>query len=251
MRKIKKTELNDFINTNIQSFHDRRIENLKKLELKSILARKNPYLYKAKNILTSEELIRYLLDAHLSSQEEGIFGDFLEELAIFVCSKVFNGRKSTAEGIDLEFSKENIEYIVSIKSGPNWGNSQQIKRMRENFKKAKKIKVPFKRSINIVAVNGCCYGIDDSPNKGDYLKLCGQRFWEFITGDSEFYQRIIEPLGYKAKEKNDYYNKHYSNVINLFVLEFSEEYCKKDGSVDWEKIVKHNSGLKKNLQLHY
>jgi len=33
---------------------------------------------------------------------------------------------------------------------------------------------------NIVAVNGCCYGRDNRPDKGDYLKYCGQRFWEFI-----------------------------------------------------------------------
>ena len=29
-------------------------------------------------------------------------------------------------GIDLEFDKDGVRYIVTIKSGPNWGNSSQI-----------------------------------------------------------------------------------------------------------------------------
>lgn len=55
--------------------------------------------------------------------------------------------------------------------------------------------------LNIVAINGCCYGQDKNPDKGDYFKYCGQRFWEFISGNEELYIQIIEPLGTKAKEK--------------------------------------------------
>ena len=32
-----------------------------------------------------------------------------------------------------------IRYIVSIKSGPKWGNSSQIKKMVQNFKQAKRV----------------------------------------------------------------------------------------------------------------
>ncbi|MCL6511217.1 MAG: hypothetical protein K6U78_11050 [Anaerolineae bacterium] len=37
-------------------------------------AKKNPYLYRAKDIQTAEPLVRNILDAYLSSQEEGMFG---------------------------------------------------------------------------------------------------------------------------------------------------------------------------------
>lgn len=47
--------------------------------------------------------------------------------------------KSAAEGVDLEFNKDGKKYLVSIKSGPNWGNSSQIKKMIDNFNKAKNI----------------------------------------------------------------------------------------------------------------
>jgi len=53
---------------------------------------------------------------------------------------------------------------------------------------------------------------------------------------------IIEPLGTKAKERNDEYLNSYSNMKNRFVREFTNEFCQKDGSIDWEKLVIFNSG---------
>lgn len=118
----------DYIESNIESFHKKRLESLKLLKIDRLLKRKNPYLFKCKNILLADQLIKHILDAHLSSQEETLFGNFMEGLAIFINSKIYKGKKSSAEGIDLEFSENNIHYIISIKSGPNWGNSRQIKK---------------------------------------------------------------------------------------------------------------------------
>jgi len=244
MKKAIRNEIIKFIEPNIQSFHIKRLENLLNLELDDILKRKNPYLFKAKNITTAQDLVKSLLDAHLSSQEEGIFGGFLENLAIFICSKFYSGKKSAAEGIDIEFEKENTKYIIAVKSGPNWGNSQQISRMKDNFSKAKKILGTNIKKAHVVAVNGCCYGRDEHPDKGDYLKLCGQRFWGFISGDEQLYIDIIEPLGYEAKKKNEDFLAEYSKVINRFTLKFAKSYCDSGGSINWSKLVKFNSGKK-------
>jgi hypothetical protein len=221
------------------------------LRLEDILKRKNPYLFKAKNLITAPELVKSLLDAHLSSQEEGVFGGFLEELARFICREAYGGTKSSAEGIDLEFEKGASKYIVAIKSGPNWANSQQIMRMKDNFGKARRILRSNNPRINIVAVNGCCYGRDDNPDKGDYLKLCGQRFWELISGDENLYIEIIEPLGYKAKEKNENFLIEYAKVVNKFTRDFAEEYCSPEGSILWDKLVKFNSGKLRNTHLRF
>lgn len=246
MAKPTKNEIIAFIEPNIRRFHSRRLENLLGLQLKKILSRKNPYLFKAKNQNTAHDLVKTILDAHLSSQEEGIFGGFLEELAVFICGKTYNGKKSSAEGIDLEFQKNGTIYLISIKSGPNWGNSRQVARMKDDFRKAKKILGTNTKGLKAVAINGCCYGKDAHPDKGDYLKLCGQRFWEFISGDANFYTAIIEPLGHKAKEKNDEFLVEYTKAINKFTLEFSTEYCAPDGSILWKKLVQFNSGMKTN-----
>ena len=102
------------------------IEEPQTIKLEKVLKRKNPYLFKAKDIMSAEQLVRSFMDAHMSSREETIFSEFLEGLAIFINGEIYGGTKSLAEGIDLEFEKDGIKYSVSIKSGPNWGNSSQI-----------------------------------------------------------------------------------------------------------------------------
>ena len=241
MQSITQQGITDYVAANIQVFHQKRLDSLQKLKLLNIVKRKNPYLFKAKDINTAQDFVTFILDAHLSSQEETIFGGFLEELAIFICSQVYGGQKSAAEGIDLEFEKDSIRYIVSIKSGPNWGNSSQVAKLRDNFKKAKRILGTNRSLTNVVAINGCCYGKDQKPDKGDYLKLCGQKFWEFISGDDNLYTDIIEPLGHQAKEKNEQFMQEYAKVVNKFTAEFIGKYCDAEGNMLWEEIVKFNS----------
>ncbi len=243
MRPLNLNEVVKFVEENIGEFHERRAKSLQALKLAEVLKRKNPYLFKAKNINDAHDLVKLLLDAHLSSQEETIFGEFLEKLAIFVCRRVFDGRKSSAEGIDLEFKRENVLYIVSVKSGPNWGNSSQIKRMVDNFKQAKRILRTGDNKANVQAVNGCCYGQESQSDKGDYLKLCGQEFWEFISGNDRLFVEIVEPLGYRAKERNEEFFTEYSRILNLFTREFMDEFCV-NGKIDWDKLVRFNSGKK-------
>ncbi|MBI5235884.1 MAG: cytosolic protein [Deltaproteobacteria bacterium] len=251
MRRSRSLSLDDitaYVKKNVGVFHENRLRSLQGLKLNSVIPRKNPYLFKAKHILSANDFVKLILDAHLSSQEETIFGDFLEGLSIHVCSKVYGGRKSSAEGIDLELEKGGNRYIVAIKSGPNWGNSSQIRKMREDFKRAKKIirtSAPSTADENIVAVNGCCYGRDSSPDKGDYFKLCGQRYWEFISGRCDLFTTIIEPLGAKAKEKNEKFVRAYSRMINKFTASFIRDFCI-DGRINWEGIVKFNSAVERS-----
>lgn len=244
MKPISISDVRNFIEQNIGEFHKDRLNSLLSLKLEKILRRKNPYLFKAKNILIANDLVRTFLDAHLSSQEETTFGDFLEKLAIYVNSKVYNGRKSAAEGIDLEFNADNKLYIVSIKSGPHWGNSRQISKMKDDFIRAKRVLRTSKSRFEIIAVNGCCYGKNNKQDKGDYFKYCGQRFWEFISGNSDLYLELIVPLGHNAKQKNEEFMQEYSKIVNKFALEFHNKFCV-DGKIDWEALVKFNSSANK------
>jgi molybdopterin biosynthesis enzyme MoaB len=103
MASVSIPEITKFIEEHIPGFHQKRLKSLASLKLKKVLQRKNPYLYKAKFVVSAPDLVKAILDAHLSSQEEAIFGGFLEEFAVFICALVFGGKKSSAEGIDLEF----------------------------------------------------------------------------------------------------------------------------------------------------
>ncbi len=242
MKQLLIKEIRQYVEDNIGNFHKKRIASLERVKLNNILKRKNPYLYKAKNVLTSNEIIKGIVDAHISSSEEGIFGDWLEGLAIFINKKVYNGWKSGINNIDLEFDKDGIRYIVNIKSGPNWGNSSQVSKMIQDFNKAKKVLRTSNSGLNIISVNGCCYGKDNNPDKGNYFKYCGQRFWEFISGEKELYTDIIEPLGFKAKEKNDEFLQMYARILNRLTKEFTTDFCDESGQILWDKLVVFNSG---------
>ena len=165
----------------------------------------------------------------------------MEKLAIFINQRVYGGRKSAAEGIDLEFDTNGTRYIVSIKSGPNWGNSSQKTKLEAQFTRAKKTLKTSHSKINVEAVNGCCYGKSGKPPKGDYSKYCGQRFWEFISGDKDCFMRIIKPLGHQAKIKNQAFLESYGQMVNRFTMEFANDFCNTDGAIDWEGLVRFNS----------
>lgn len=244
MNQLNLTDVTQYVEKNIGTFHNKRIERLEKLKLKTVLKKKNPYLFKAKHILTASEIVQGIVDAFISSNEETIFGDWLEGLAIFINQKVYGGWKSGIPNIDLEFDKSNVRYIVNIKSGPNWGNSSQVTKMKSDFLTAKRTLRTSNSKLMVVSINGCCYGIDNNPDKGDYFKYCGQEFWEFISGNKNLYLEIIEPLGHKSKERNDEFIKAYSKMLNQFTRDFIKDFCKPNGDIDWEKLVKLNSGMK-------
>ena len=242
MKELDLKEVESFVNENIVIFHENKIKALEKQNLKNLLKKKNPYLFKAKNISLATDFVRNLLEATISSSEEKIFGDFLEELAIFISSKTCNGRKSSATGIDLEFNNNNIHYIVSVKSGPNWGNSSQQDKLEEHLKKAVSRLKQSKQGINVQPVLGICYGKTKTSYVRGYMKVVGQNFWYLISEDKNLYTDIIEPIGYRAKKHNEDFLKEKNRVINRFTKLFIDEYCDDKGNIDWVEIVEFNSG---------
>lgn len=245
MKRLNLKEVDKYIEENISLFHKRRLEFVEtKVAFGKILEQKNPYLFKAKNILTAQDLVKGFLDAFLQSQEETLFGEFIEGLAIFVADKVYGARKTDLVGMDLEFVKDDVVYVVEIKAGWNWGNASQIKQLKINAKNAKEIREKeLGKSIKIL--NGCCFGKKKNryPEKDGYQKICGQEFWHLISDDEEFYIKIVEPIGYKAKGKNEEFHEAYAILVNQYTLKFALEFCD-DGRINWEKLLKFNSGRK-------
>jgi len=245
MEKLNLDEVAEFVNRNISLFHQSKLNTLRTINLKGLLKKKNPYLFKAKNITVAGDLVKSILDAFLSSSEEKLFGDFLEELAVFISSKTCNGRKSAATGIDFEFVNKSIHYLVSAKSGPNWGNSSQQAKQERDFQNAVKVLKQSRRTLNVQPVLGICYGKVKTSYVRGYLKVVGQNFRYLINEDENLYTDIIEPLGYRAKQHNAKFMKQKSKIINLFTQQFLADFCD-EGVINWKKLVEFNSG---NLDL--
>jgi hypothetical protein len=241
MKSLDIDEVREYVNENVVDFHQRKIKSLEELRLEKLL-KKNPYLFKAKNIAAAGELITNLLEAFLSSSEEKLFGDFLEGLAVFIAQKTCNGHKSTAPGVDLEFFNKNVHYVISVKSGPSWGNSSQQTKLEQDLKNAVVRVKQLKRGMNVQPVLGICYGKTKTSYIRGYLKVVGQNFWYLISENKNLYTDIIEPIGHRAKEHNENFSHARSRVINLLTKQFIDRFCDTTGVINWTELVEFNSG---------
>jgi len=241
MNPLNLNEVREYVNENIVDFHERRVKSLEELTLDKLLT-KNPYLFRAKNLATPTTLIGGLLDAFLSSSEEKLFGDFLEGLALFVAGKTCNAHKSTAQGVDLEFINNSIHYFVSVKSGPNWGNSSQQKKLEEDLRKAAMRVKQISSSANIQPVLGICYGKRKTTYLRGYLKITGQNFWYLISGNPNLYIDIVEPIGYKAREHSEEFILQKGGIEADLIGELRQRFCDTKGIIDWAKLVEFCCG---------
>ena len=246
MNPLNLQAVSQYVEQHIDDFHQRRIDYVEKTNLKEVLLGKNPYLFKAKNMNRPEDILRPIIDASISSSEETIFGNWLERLAIFINHSVYGGQKAASLGMDLDFTDGTTRYLVTIKSGPNWGNADAVKKMVDNFNTARRILQTSGGQTQVIFVNGCCYG-RSQPNSefkagGNYYKKCGQRFWELISGDSNLYKELIVPLGHNAKAHNDKFQVAYNALIAKFTLELAA-YADANGDIDWDKWITLNSSF--------
>jgi hypothetical protein len=229
-------------------FYARRTQQLQGLSVDNLLKRKNPYLLRAKNLQIAGDLVKTAVDAFLSSQEETIFGHLMEGFAIFVAQDRYNGKKSKFRSIDLEFERSGTYFIISIKSGIYWGNSDQINTLRRNFVAARSTLIEQGVKLPIVAVNGCIYGRDANSAKSKsseavddaYYRYADQDFWAFLSDDDDFYKKIIEPIGAAAYLRDQAFQAIYATRVNEMTIEFSQKFVV-DGQIDWQKILEHVS----------
>ena len=226
----------------LENFYQSLIEKINSLDIIRVMKRKNPYLYRAKAMESASEIVESVLNAFISSSEETIFGScFFEPLAIAACG----GNKALAEGIDImiQDNDANTIYAIAVKSGPNVFNSDSKKRQNENFLAASKL--AHQAKMRYEAYIGYSYGRRKENIRAKskiYQELAGQRFWAELTGDEEFYTKIIAFMGTLPEKYIALYKESYNKAFNRLVREFSNKFCCEDGSIDWKKLVEFNSG---------
>ena len=242
LREINNDDLIKLIAKCIGDFYNSITSSLEKLKLDNVLLRKNPYLFRMKAIQDASEIVNSLLSAHVSSSEETIFGNaFFEPIATFASG----GNKALAEGIDVMMETEDTIYAIAVKSGINVFNSSSRKKQEQNFNAAKKLTDQIKKRY--VPIIGYGYGKKHQSSKGIpkiYLELAGQEFWTELTGDDTFYLKLVTYMHDAPEKYIQTFREAYTRALNRFVMKFTAEFCKKDGSIDWERLVEYNSSKK-------
>jgi hypothetical protein len=240
---VNPDSLVELIRRRLDEFYSRRINSLANLKLKKVLKKKNPYLYKARGTQSADEIIKGILNDHLSSSDEGMFGDaFFEPLALDL-ARLIGGTVSPSEGVDIAIETKITYKAIAVKSGPNIFNASQARKQNQEFMSLRSRLAKLKKDFD--AVLGHAYGTKKTPADGNkiYRSSSGQAFWEELTGDAEFYLRIIRLMNDEdiAQHRAEF-EIEYDKAVNRYLAEFIPEFCDTDGSIAWDRLLEYNSG---------
>lgn len=150
------------IGTALNNFYYSFVSQLDALTIKTVIVKKNTYLFRLKNIQGVAQIVGAMLSTYVSTVEELNFGNHFETLVIAAIPKT-----------DAE--------------------------------------------------------------------LAGQDLWEEITGDSDFYLKLIHYIDRLPKTHIDAFEAAYQKAENRLIKEFTQLYCRDDGSIDWDALVIFNS----------
>lgn len=226
------------VETALTAFYDSLTHTLDNINIEQILKRKNPYLYRAKGICSAAQIVEEILSAYVSSSEETTFGNtFFEPITLALSG----GYRVLTEGVDILVEKDNATYGISVKSGTSI-NAGSRKRQEQNLQAMQRRIQKYKKAF--VPVVGYGYGRKKiKPGKEKfYRELAGKDFWHWLTGDSEFYVKIIRFMGTRPDEYAKEFEKAYTKAENRLLREFMLKYCDADGAIDWDALIRFNSG---------
>lgn len=236
---ISENELEKIVGECLDEFYKRRLLKLNGLKLKDTLKRKNPYLFRAIGTEKAQDIVEGLLSAYMSSSDETTFGNsFFEPLA----KKVSGGVVSPSEGVDVAIESERRYVAIAVKSGTSIFNADSRKRQVQNFESLRKRMLKLQKSFEPLV--GYCYGNKKTKiaSTSTFKELAGQAFWEEMTGDPDFYLKIIRVMKSRPAIHKVEFLEAWSKAVNRFTHDFYEEFCAEDGGIKWDVLTEFNSG---------
>jgi hypothetical protein len=175
-----------------------------------------------------------LLESHLKESDETIFGNtFFEPLALLASG----GHTAEAAGVDIVKETQNTTLAIAVKSGPNVFNASQKRRQNAEFNALRSRLQKTQKAFDPLLGHGYGRFIQGPNDSKNYRDSSGQAFWEEITGDADFYLKLIrlmkdEPLKYKEE-----FDREWGAIINRLTQEFITQFCLPDGHIAWERMV--------------
>lgn len=224
----------------LNHFYVSLVAKIDSLSIKTVMRKKNPYLFRAKDMQGAAQIVDAILSAYVSSSEETIFGNlFFEPIA----TAAVQGQKALAPGIDIIVEGDDVIFAIAVKSGTNVFNSSSKKKQEQDFAAAGKLAQQARKRY--VPIIGYSYGKKKNGTKAIpkmYAELAGQDFWEELTGDCDFYLKLIHYIDRLPKTHIDAFEAAYQKAQNRLVKEFTQLFCLDDGSINWDALVIFNSG---------
>jgi len=244
---ITDAELRIEISRLLWIFYDKRVAALQRLDLRKVLAGKNPYLYRAISSGKAADIVEDVLRARISSSDETIFGnEFFEPLALWVAQAAtandpdVSARTSSGAGVDLEVERVNVFTAIAVKSGTRVFNAQSRQKQKDQFKQARNRL--FKTQKQFDPVVGYSYGRLQSKDS-DFRVIAGEAFWGELSGDSDMYLRIIRAMDEPSQKNAQLFQIEYEKAVNRFTRTLLDEFSDASGELDWDRLAEFNSSV--------
>lgn len=128
-------------------------------------------------------------------------------------------------------------HAYAIKSGPNPFNSSAKKRQHDEFMSLRNRLYKLHKKFDPVLAYS--YGRKNTEGSDNtiYREVSGQKFWDELTGDPQFYLKIISLMKDIPQKKKVEYRRNWDATINRFEAEFIRDFCYEDGRINWEKLT--------------
>lgn len=226
--------------------YGKRFATLEKLTLSKLLS-KNPYLYRGLGIVKAEEWVDEVLAAFISSSDETVFGnEFFEPLALWAAKAAeFPGDKREVTvgggaGYDVGIETASAYRAVAIKSGKKIFNSQSSSAQGDQFLALQsRLKKTGKQFLPII---GYGYGRKTTRKESPTERLAGQKLWQLLTNEADFYLRIGQAIGKFAADHRQLYTEALDKKRNQLLRQFLVNFVDDSGTIQWDAILKYNSG---------
>lgn len=232
-------------------FYTKRRATLQNLKLIPTLKRKNPYLYRATGVVTASEIIKQVMAAFISSSDETIFGnEFFEPLAKWAAAESAKSREATtvtvggAAGVDIAVEDAVCYIALAVKSGTKVFNAQSRSQQETEFQALRSRLSKIKKQFRSVVGYGYGRKTKRISSARNFEEVAGQNFWELVTGETDFYLRIMKHMEEKPKQHAAEFKEELAKTENRLVKEFLHYFANEDGSIGWNKLTEFNSGEK-------
>ncbi len=198
------------------------------LKMKEIIRNKNPYLYRASGVNTCSDLVERAFHDFISSSRENYSGPFFEAIA-----QIFSGGIKPVNGgeVDLDVRRGDTAYLYAMKSGAKGFNSS-------SYDKAKRDLLTAERRLRQDRIKtekriAFAYGKRRETDKDGIIQLTSKEFWAEISGDPEFYRKLLDACGLMSHLYTVDIQAPYSALLD----EAHALFCDGD-SVDWNRVLK-------------
>jgi hypothetical protein len=222
----------------LDNFYKHRLEKIRKLQLRAVLRRKNPYLFRALHTEKASEIVEQILSAFLMSSDETIFGnDFFEPIA----REVSGGQASDGKGVDVVVHTETEIRAYAVKSGANAQNASARDKQEQEFNELRQRLAKLRKRFDPVLA--AAYGRINRRSgvrvvkARSFREVAGQAFWTELTGDSDFYLKLMRLMQDIPAKHQETYKPEWDAAINRLTGEFIADFCTGDGNVDWDKLT--------------